>query len=176
MPIIFSILLVLFITAVSALAGRAHGSGWSSVGRVAAKIWLGSLMGLGCYLLYGVWWLALLGVGLSIWAFSTGHGRVYAMYGADLRDPNPEVLERIFGRFWKGPINRPAYSWYIMGLKGGLVSFPIFPIGLLMCFLWPLSYYWSFKNYNSNELAEWASCGFAGFLAATIIAVKLMGA
>lgn len=178
--IFITILLFIILTTLAAFAGRAHGvgkeAGWPSWARVASVIYMSALFGITNYYLFGILWLAPLAAFLTGWAFSTGHGRVYVMKGANLTDPNPEKLETLFGWIWQGPIDRPAYSWFIMGLKGLIMGLGIIPFGLLLYIIWPACYSWSFKKYNDSAPAEWASCGFAGLICAGIISAKILGA
>lgn len=169
------ITMIIIITALSALAGRAHGGGWDlGWDRVLAKLWLGGIIGVANFLLFDTWLITILSIIVTISAFSTGHGRVWLMQGIQPPKQEPELLETLFGSFWKGKIDQPAYSWFIMGLKGLFIALPIAPLGFLVYFLWPLSYYISFKYYKTNEIAEWLSCGIVGFLAAITIAYQLL--
>lgn len=174
---IWQILFVIVVTVISAFAGRAHGGGWDlSWDRVAAKIWLGLIMFTGNLALYDLWWLALPVASLTVWAFSTGHGRVWGMKGANMADVNRERLEKLFGGLWGGRITKSSYSWFIMGLKGLFIGLAIAPIGFLMSILWPAAYYYGFRiKSNRNDLAEFISCGFAGLLASGVIAYKYLG-
>lgn len=182
---ILLISLLLVIPLISAVAGRAHGSasensdgsptGWPSWDRIPSTLWIGLIMGVGNYVIYDTAWLAIILGGLSMAGFATGHGRVFNMQGVT-QPAKPERLERLFGWLWPWPIDQPAYSWYIMGLKGLFIGLAIAPVGFLMFFLWPLSYYWSTKCFRDTAPAEWASCAFAGYLVSLVIAIHLLGA
>lgn len=99
----------------------------------------------------------------TVFGLSTGHGRFYAMRGANLNDPNPEQIEKWFVQWWyPGNIAKPLYSWACMGFKGLLIGLAAFPFGPALAVLWPLAYYISFKFWKDSAPAEWLCGGFAG--------------
>jgi hypothetical protein len=176
--------LVAIFTGVSAVAGRAHGAatrddngkatGWPTWGKLAAKIYISALFGFANFYMFGLDWLAMAGAVITVSFLGLGHGRVYAMKGANLSDPKPEKLERWFGWLYRGDITKPGYSWYIMGLKGFFVGLPIFPFNLPLAALWPAVYAWAFQHYKDSAPAEWLSCGFAGLLASVVVVFYIL--
>lgn len=153
---------------VMAVASRGHGSGstdpvtgqptgWPSWDRIACAIIFGLAFAAGNYSLWGVLWLALLGGALSVLALSSGHGRFYAMKGANLNDPNPEKIEKYLVLPWyPGDISKPLYSWVCMGIKGLGIGLAVAPFGLVLVPLLPLAYYIAFKYTYDSAFAEWA--------------------
>jgi hypothetical protein len=96
-----------------------------------------------------------------------GHGRFYAMKGANLNDPNPEKIEALPRGVYNKlglSLQSPGYSWWCMGLKGLVIG------GVPACLAWPFAYAVSFKLTNDSEQAEYTTGGFAGF----DIAVKII--
>lgn len=173
----------LFLAIALAFCGRWHGAGykdeltgnhtgWPKYGRQISTVVMVLVMAAANYATFGIWWLALSGGVLSAYGFATGHGRFYAMNGANLADPNPEWIERIFGWMYRGDITKPAYSWFCMGIKGLLVGVATAPLGLLLAIVYPAAYWFSFKVMkNESESAEWISVGAAGFLAGLTIVI-----
>lgn len=168
--------MVIFIMAV---AGRAHGSatkdevtgvptGWPSWDKTAAMIVFGVAFAWANYSLFDLWWLALLSGAASVLALNTGHGRFFAMDGANLNDPNPEKIEKYLVLWWyPGDITKPLYSWVCMGIKGLLVGLAAFPYGLSLAVLWPLSYYLSTRfslGQDKTCAAEWLRGVFSGMV------------
>lgn len=161
-----------------AFAGRAHGAavidevtgkptGWPSWGRLAATILFGVSFAAVNYELYGLWKLALALGALSAAGLATGHGRFYAMQGANLSDPKPEQIEWVivplFTMFgWK--VDKPIYSWVCMGVKGLMIGAAAGPVGFSLAFLWPLAYSVSFRVKHDSAPAEWTTGGFAALV------------
>lgn len=147
------------LTLIMAFLARACGASWKPKG---AEYVFALPFGIGAYLSSGSVLIALAGYALSYLGMQTGHGRFYAMKGANIADPNPEFIERAFGWLYRGDIAKPAYSWYCMAIKGLIIGAAAFPFGLALAVLWPLSYYISFKLENDSHAAEWLTGGFAG--------------
>lgn len=184
---LFWILVILVVTVVTVIAGfmgRWHGAGvtnpdgsptgWPRYGREVSTVFIFLAFAAGNYAIFEIWQLAIVGGLLSAGAFATGHGRVYEMKGANLQDPKQEQLEVLFGWLYRGDITKPGYSWYIMGLKGFFIGLAIPPIGLLLAFLWPSAYSWSWTTQNTSASAEWVTVGFAGFMVAVTVATRLI--
>lgn len=163
------------LASIMAVAARMHGAakrdevtgaltGWPMAGRIISTAIFGLAFAYASFMTFGIWWLALIEGLVSVAAFSTGHGRVYAMTGANLNDPNPEMLEKLFGWLYRGDISKPLYSWYIMGLKGLFIGLAAAPFGIFLAVLWPLAYWASFYFKNDSAPAEWASGLFAGMV------------
>lgn len=158
------------------IAGRAHGAathdevtgeptGWPSWGKLASSIAFSLSFATVNYLTFHLWWLALIGAALTWVMFNTGHGRFFAMQGANLNDPNPEWIEKNIASWaYKGSITKPAYSWFCMGVKGLGVGLAAAPLGILLAFFWPLSYHLSWKIANGTEVAEWLRGIFSALL------------
>lgn len=170
---VIEVLACILVTLLGALAGRAHGggtvAGWPAWGRIVSVIYLSALMGLANWMLFGFYAVAALATALTAFAFSTGHGRFFAMQGADLTDPNPEVLEKLFGWLYWGDIAKPAYSWFMMGIKGFLIGAAVLPFGIVLAGALPTLYSWSFKTYKDSKPAEWFSGSVIAALAAGVI-------
>lgn len=152
--------------ALFAFAGRAHGAGgWPSWAKPVSKVLFGLSFAAANFLLFGIWWLALLGGALTFFGLSTGHGRFFAMQGANIADPNPEWIEEYIASWaYRGDITKPAYSWFCMGIKGLMIGLAAAPYGLALAVLWPLAYYLSFKFWNDSAPAEWMSATCAGMV------------
>ena len=149
---------------VSLAMGRSHGIGGIPLSRAVSTIAFVLIFGFGAYTLFGLWYapLGLLsGVGIAI-----GHGEFYAMQGAN-PDSDMEPWEKYPRKLWN-LLGRseytPAYSWYMMGLKGLIIGLPLGPFAVLVSAIWPTAYYISFKYTQSSALAEYLSAGFAGLL------------
>lgn len=158
-----------------AILGRAHGAGltdgngaatgFPTWGRLASSIAFPVAFGAANFALFTLWWLALLSAGVTFFGIATGHGRFYAMKGANPRDPNPEQIEKWFVLPWyPGDITKPLYSWVCMGIKGLLIGLAAAPFGFMLAVLWPLAYYISFKFWKDSAPAEWLSGAFAGLI------------
>ena len=150
----FSALFVLLM----ALANRCHGSGsWPGIGRPFSYLVTFIAFAAGNYMLLGVTWLAVVMGLLSCVGLASGHGRFYAMNGANINDPNPEWIETAIAQnLYYGDITKPAYSWLCMGIKGAIVGLAIFPFGALLAILWPASYYIGTRYFNGDTApAEW---------------------
>jgi len=164
----------LCVVAIYSLAGRAHGAGeleadgvtptgWPSWARTAAVVFFGITFAGVNYLLYGFWWLALFVGALTAFGITTGHGRFYAMRGANLADPDPEFIEKyLVGWWYKGNIATPLYSWVCMGVKGAMVGVAIAPFGCALALLWPACYSIGLRFCGSSAPAERMSGGSAG--------------
>lgn len=152
-----------------ALIARLHGGGlWPDCPKLLLKIAFGVPFGGAAYLLTGWPAAGLLGWAITASAYAAGHGTVYGMRGYDSpTDPDRiERLERIIRPVWSLlglNIARPAYSWAVMGLKGGLIGLPLGPGALALAVLWPASYWIGRRvEANLNEVAEWVSGCAAG--------------
>ncbi len=146
-------------------AGRMHGIGGVSWFRITSTIIITAAMTYAGFFLWG-WWAIPLAIGPA-YGISTGHGRFFAMNGANINDTNPEAIERYFALwFWqkvlKRDITERAYSWLCMAIKGVMIGLPILPLGLVLALYWPASYQFSMRVTNSTALAEWLSTTFAG--------------
>lgn len=162
-------------------AGRAHGAatadettgestGWPKWGRAGASVLFTLSFAGANYLLFHLWWLALIGGAVTWLSLNTGHGRFFAMQGANLNDPEPEWIEKYIASWaYKGDITKPAYSWFCMGVKGLGVGLAAAPIGILLAVLWPLSYHLSWKIANGTELAEWLRGLFSGLIVVAVM-------
>ena len=193
MTIALYVLTTLLFLAAMTLAGRAHGvgvldennqpTGWPSWSRTYANVMFGVAFALGNYALFGVWGLALIGGAISVAGFATGHGNVFGMQGVVPGNDDPEQIERWGGRAlyqWlhrnepANPIHAPAYSDYIMGLKGLIVGLPVAPIGFLLYWLWSLAYRISWKTANGTARGEWLSGTAAGLTVLLAFIVRLL--
>lgn len=154
----------LFYLSLYAAACRSHGIG----GLGGVLKWFSLIVftlgfGYGSYTLYG--WFATPLVAATVFGLTTGHGRFFAMQGANLNDPNPEWIEKYLVLPWyKGNIQTPLYSWVCMGIKGIMIGLPIMPFGLALGLLWPASYAVSFKYTQSSALAEYLRGYFTGVI------------
>lgn len=157
-----------------AYLGRTAGGGqkadevWSGL----PELLFGSVIGLAVWYVTGVWWLALIGGLFSYGAMEKGHGNFFAMQGVKPGADDPEDLERwgfrtVFTRYFKGDIHTPAYSWWMMAVKGFLIGLPLFPMGLILVGLWPAAYSFGYAVLKRAEASEWYSSGSAG-LAVTL--------
>jgi hypothetical protein len=152
------------LTCLMAAMGRSHGIGGIPGGRIAAKIVVVLAFGFGAYALFGGWF-ALLGL-LSGIGLSIGHGEFYAMRGAN-PDADLESWEKYPRKLWNllGLSEyTPAYSWYMMSLKGFIIGLPLGLFALLVAAIWSTAYYISFRFTKSSALAEYLSAGSAGLL------------
>lgn len=150
-------------------AGRMHGIG-NSVLRFLSLIIVTLAFGIAAAILWGSSWLILLGV-LSASCFALGHGNFYMMRGAQdgVGSPpsTPEDIEIYGGRWlwlrltYGAPIQQPAYSWAMMGLKWLLIGLPLGPYALFLAAFAPMAYALSFKETQSSALAEWLTTIYA---------------
>lgn len=158
-----------------AVSGRAHGAaskdehnnptGWSKWMRLASAILFGLAFAVVDFVLFGIGSLALFAGALTFYGLSTGHGRFFAMKGANLADPNPEWIERNIAPWvYHGDITKPAYSWVCMGIKGLMIGLAVPPAGLLLAILWPALYALSFRLKNDSAPAEWLTGAAAGLV------------
>lgn len=104
-------------------------------------------------------------------AMELGHGNVYRMGGIDgLYIDRPQSIEiplrPIFQKLFGPNLARPLYSWFIMGAKGLLIGLGALPQGILLTFLWPLSYYFGHRLLKKPQLSEYLSGAFAGLIVA----------
>ena len=68
---------------------------------------------------------------------------------------------RLFG--WE--VQGTEYSWVFMGLKGFLIGLLLFPYGLILAVLWPLSYYIGLRLVPPQwGLHEWLSGAGVGMV------------
>lgn len=124
--------------------------------RLASTIILALGMAVGAYHLIG--WLTVPLAAVTVLGFSTGHGRFFAMQGANTNDPNPEWIEKhIVLPLYHGDIMKPLYSWVCMAVKGALIGLPIFPYTLFTAAAWPLGYAIGMKYFKSTAFGEWFS-------------------
>lgn len=120
------------------------------------------------------WWIL-----ASVWSFvamETGHGTFYKMIGYDDHNrpddepdkPRVQTLEKIFRPLFllfKGDINNPSYSWFMMSIKGGLIAFPLGALPVILnAILWPTAYWIGHRKLNSPKYAEWISGAFIGLI------------
>lgn len=165
----------ILVVALFSVALRAHGSatidevtglptGWPNWDKWAAKILLSLSMAGANYAMFNMWWIALLCAPLTFFGVATGHGRWFGMQGANLSDPNPEFIEKVFGWLYRGDISKPGYSWFCFGIKGVWITAPLGFPALAMAFLWPFSYYLSMKYESTTEYGEWLTGAFLGAL------------
>lgn len=175
---------VLLIPAMCIL-GRAHGAGttdeleqptgFPSWARTASAVAFMLVFALAASTAH--WWLTPLGLA-ALFGLTTGHGRFFAMNGANLADPEPEVIETYFVMWWyPGDIAKPLYSWVCMGIKGFFIGAAAFPFGLLFIILWPTAYWLSFKKLTppTSAHAEWMTGAIAGAGAAARIIASALG-
>jgi len=163
------LLISILVVGLFSLAGRAHGAGenagWPSWARTASTVIFAFGFGGANYLLFGIWWLALAGGALSAFGLATGHGRFYGMQGANLKDPNPEWIERRLVMWWyPGDISKPLYSYVCMAVKGAIIGAAVFPFGLLLILLWPICYDIGFHFWRDSAQAERMSGACAGLV------------
>ena len=187
----------LLIVGTMSLAGRAHGAayfdsvtqtytGWPSWARTAATVLFALTFGAASYIettyilprfgvSIGIYWraaLAVAGGALSAYGLATGHGRFYAMGGANLNDPNPEWIEKYCVMWWyPGDIAKPFYSYVCMSVKGAMIGAAVFPFGLALVLLWPICYGLSFHYWTDSAPGERMSGACAGFV---LLAVALI--
>lgn len=117
----------------------------------------------GCFALVPVFWAWTVWMGME-----RGHTRVYTMGGAAVGYEKVSTIERlgpqwVWERLFKRSIHTPAYSWWIMGIKGLLIGLPLGPFALLLAVLWPLAYWLAFRwdGFRDDGSSEWLSGGFA---------------
>lgn len=163
--------LVLALLLLVGLSGRLHGIGGIPFSRIASLVILTAGMALGGYWLWG--WYAVPLAAITAFGFSTGHGRFFAMNGANTADPNPEWIEKYCVLWWyRGDITKPRYSWVCMGVKGLMIGAPIMPSGLLFGLAWPASYAFGMRYFTSTALGEWLSTFFA---ATMLVLIRILG-
>lgn len=164
-PTLASLALVVFM----AFCGHWHGNG-TSITRLISTIAFAAVFGYVAYTISP--WLTPLGL-LSMYGLMTGHGRFFAMDGANLADPAPEWIEKYIAlplfNLFKWNVERPIYSWFCMGVKGLMIGLAAAPFGLALAALWPLAYYISFKFWNDSAPAEWMTGACAGVVVALVI-------
>lgn len=157
------------LTLIMAFLVRACGASWKFKG---AEYLFALPFGCAAYISTGSALIGFVGYALSYFGMQTGHGRFYAMKGANLADSNPEFIERYIASWaYRGDITKPAYSWFCMGIKGLIIGLAAFPFGLALAVLWPLSYWASIKLENDTAMAEWLSGGFAGIVLTLALSV-----
>ncbi len=145
-----------------AVSGRLHGIGGIPFSKWPSRIMLVSAITLCGYLLFGLPSLFL--APISLLGFITGHGRFFAMKGANLSDPNPENIEKYFAiPIWnllKRPLDEPAYSSFCMAAKGLLIGAPLLPFAPVIAIIWPISYNLGWRIGNGTALGEWLTTSF----------------
>lgn len=152
-----------FFIALLTAAGRSHGIGGGPALRWFSIIAFTLAFAYGAHALYG-WYATPLAI-VTAMGLNTGHGRFFAMRGANLNDPNPEWIETaIVQRFYRGDVTKPIYSWLCMGTKGLMIGLPVFPFGIALGLLWPAAYVVSFRYVQSSLLAEYLTGYFAGVI------------
>lgn len=115
---------------------------------------------------FGLHWLALLAAAFSYLTYELGHGTFYTMNGRNPDEPDRvQTLEKLFGWAYRGDKCKPAYSWFMMGIKGILIALPLGPVALLNGILWPAAYWlgWKAEKPGNHEVAEYMS-GLALFV------------
>lgn len=120
--------------------------------------------------------VSLLVAGFTYASVQTGHGNVYHMGFLEKEYENsPRGLDRLFGWFGRffGEPRSAGYCWALMGVKGLCIGLGLFPYGLPLVILWPLSYYISFRFSRDSEIGEWLSHGALGIC---LVGVYLYGA
>lgn len=146
-------------------------TGWPTWDRIAGVVFYSLSFLAASYMLFGNPFIAAALTGASIFMMLKGHGRFYAMKGANINDPNPEWIETYLVLPWyPGDITKPIYSWVCMGIKGLGVGLFVFPYGLPLAILFPLSYYIAFKYTYDSAFAEWARGLFVGLAALYVAA------
>lgn len=152
----------------------------SGGGMFAPKIWsrlpevlFAVPFGVYAWIEYG-WYWGVVGFVCSCYAMEMGHGTFYAMNGYNDHNresdkPRIQTLEKVFRPLYirlGGNIMKPAYSWYMMAIKGMLIGLPAAPWGLLLAALWPLSYWIGHRVEKNAEVSEWVSGMAAGLVLA----------
>lgn len=164
---------MIFLPVIMAFLARLSGGGlfapkiWSRLPELCFAIPFGVYAGME----YGWYW----GVMAWVWSFfamEMGHGTFYGMQGyndhnRESENPRIQTLEKVFRPIYTalgGNIYHPAYSWVGMGLKGLLIGLPIAPWGLLLAFLWPVSYWIGHRIERNPAVAEWVSGMMSGMV------------
>jgi len=152
----------MIIIPIMAFLCRAAGAHWNKVRQWAETCFALGFALAGARLGFGVAALALVWTYLM---FQTGHGNFYAMKGVNPLNDDPEKLETVarpIANKLRIDIYHPAYSWLCMGLKGLAIGLFAFPFGLLLAFLWPVSYYIGMRRLGDGAYAEVMAGAFAG--------------
>lgn len=105
-------------------------------------------------------WLALPAYVSTFLAMETGHGTAFGMGFAPIptREQRRQFLDNVIELFYDK--RDVTYCWIFMGLKGAWIGLALFPFGLPLILLWPLSYY--IGRRTVYEVAEYLSGFFAG--------------
>lgn len=119
------------------------------------------------YLHSGLYIMGALSYSISYFGMQLGHSNFFQMEGVDITNDKPEDIERItrpvFIRFG-GNVYSSLYSWFCMGLKGGVIGLAAFPYGFALVALWPLAYWLGFRYIKTSVFAEYLSGAFAGLI------------
>lgn len=166
----------------TALAVIAHGRGndgnqgdWPKISKPASKFFIAFSFGLAASVMHGDWWWMPVGI-VSAIGLSFGHGNFWHDGVQENTFPHdPEKLEIITGMFWLLPRIgiMPRSKWYcriMMAIKGGIIGAPIYPCGLALIFLWPISYLIGFRVLNIRTI--WAEI-ISGICAGVCLAAAL---
>lgn len=111
-----------------------------------------------------------LGMSLSsAWAFAcieAGHGTFYTMQGYRTSQIGRiQTLEKIFRPLYEhagGDIMKPAYSWYMMAIKGLMIALPLGAPAFLIAILFPTAYFLGHRAEKAPAVAEYLAYMFVG--------------
>lgn len=172
------ILLTIFLTTLMSVLSRLAGGGLFAPKLPAwlPEILFGAAIGFAAGLLWDNGWAALLSWAWAYIWMQTGHGTVL-QWGS-----RPEEAQGERKQFLTAPVHwiakhlnleigGRAYCWLFMGLKGLLIGLPLFPFGLPLAILWPLSYEIGARIPKSDGLKEYLSGGAAGLLLGVALAL-----
>lgn len=163
---------LLYIPLMAALARAAGGGLGAKYLDKFHATWLPELLfaaviGYANYLMFGLWWLALIGIAVSYAGIQTGHGNVLMSRFGLKHVPKPRLntLDKIVT---VKPTGGVAYSWVFMGVKGCIIGLPV--LGLPLAVLWPLSYYIGLRLVPPQwGLHEWLSGASVGLVIALVL-------
>lgn len=107
-----------------------------------------------------------------------GHGTFYAMTGYvhSIKDGKDRIqtIEKVFRplyrKAFRRPIEHPAYSWFMMSIKGTLIALPLGFISPVVGVLWAACYYIGFRIEKHNYYAEYLT----GAMSACFILMGLL--
>jgi hypothetical protein len=125
------------------------------------EVTFAAMFAVGNYVVFEIWWLALLSLVWSYLWMQTGHGTAYHMgfYPEEALKIDPktgkrrvQTLSPVIDPLCKAigaPLGGPVYCWLFMGLKGFLIALPVLPAALMNLVFWPLSYWIGWARFNN---------------------------
>lgn len=140
------------------------GAGAFFVFSIFPEIIVGFIISLAAWLWWGNPLIVPLATIWSCWCgINLGHTRVYTMGGvAPTSTKEPSSIEA-YGAQWiweraGRSIHTPAYSWWIMGIKGLMTGMPLGAFAIITAILWPAAYWLAFRVFKIDDgTCEWLS-------------------